>query len=178
MSTRKCLVVLTVSLIIFGFISSVSAQGLKIGYVDTNRLKAEYKEYADAQAKFETQLTAWQNKADSLQADIVRLQEELTRQSTLLSDAAKKEKEVLLKKKLAEFDQFRSKILGPNGEAAKREKELSQPLVQKITVVIEKIAQSEGFTYVLDSSGGEVLFAPDSLDLTEKVLQELQQPKQ
>jgi outer membrane protein len=174
MSIRKSLPVFVMGLIIFGFVSSVLAQGLKIGYVDTNHLKGEYKEFADAQAKFETELSAWQNKADSLQADILKLQNDLTSQSMLLSEAAKKEKEALLKKKIAEFDQFRTKILGPTGEAAKREKELSQPLVDKITKVIEKIAQRDGYTYVLDSSGGEVLFAPDSLDLTEEVLKELQ----
>jgi outer membrane protein len=174
MLSKRILILLVMSLFSFGFIHSVSAQGLRIGYVDTNRLKTEYKEFADAQAKFEAQLAAWQDKADSLQKDILKLQNDLTSQGMLLSETAKKEKDALLKKKIAEFEQFRTKILGPSGEAAKREKELSQPLVEKITQVIEKIAQRDGYTYVLDSSGGEVLFAPDSLDLTETVLRELQ----
>ena len=171
---RRALALFVMGLVSFGLARSVAAQTLKIGYVDTNRLKTEYKEFADAQAKFEAQLAAWQSKADSMQADIVRLSSDLESQKMLLSDAAKKEKENLLKKKMAEFDQFRTKILGPNGEAARREKELSQPLVNKITGVIEKIAQRDGYTYVLDSSGGEVLFAPDSLDLTQEVLEDLQ----
>ena len=170
---NKKIVALLAILLVFGFAQIVSAQ-IKIGYVDTNRLKSEYKEFADAQAKFEAQLAAWQSKADSMQADIMKLSNDMESQKMLLSDAAKKEKEALLKKKMAEFDKFRTNILGPNGEAAKREKELSQPLVDKITGVIEKIAQRDGYTYVLDSSGGEVLFAPDSLDLTEEVLKDLQ----
>jgi outer membrane protein len=170
---NKKIVALLAILLVFGFAQIVSAQ-IKIGYVDTNRLKSEYKEFADAQAKFEAQLAAWQSKADSMQADIMKLSNDMESQKMLLSDAAKKEKDALLKRKMAEFDKFRTNILGPNGEAAKREKELSQPLVDKITGVIEKIAQRDGYTYVLDSSGGEVLFAPDSLDLTEEVLKDLQ----
>lgn len=170
---NKKIVALLAILLVFGFAQIVSAQ-IKIGYVDTNRLKSEYKEFADAQAKFEAQLAAWQSKADSMQADIMKFSNDMESQKMLLSDAAKKEKDALLKKKMAEFDKFRTNILGPNGEAAKREKELSQPLVDKITGVIEKIAQRDGYTYVLDSSGGEVLFAPDSLDLTEAVLKDLQ----
>ncbi len=177
MFSKKLLELAVLGVFVFGFVGWVCAEELKMGYVDTNRLKAEYKEFAQAQAKFETQLATWQNKADSLQTDIIKLQQELGSQNMLLSEAAKMEKQELLRKKMAEFDQFRTKILGPTGEAAKREKELSQPLVEKITQVIEKIAQRDGYTYVLDSSGGEVLFAPDSLDLTNEVLKELQQPK-
>jgi outer membrane protein len=153
--------------------SSKSPGQIKIGYVDTGRLKEEYKEYATIKAKFEKQMARWQAKADSLQNEVLQLQDDLNKKKGLLreDESARREEEILAKQ--SEYQEFAQKILGPEGEAAKKEFELSKPLVDKINAAIKLVALREGFTYVLDTAVGAVLYAPDDLDLTALVLAEL-----
>lgn len=163
------------ALIFFGLSISAFSQGVKIGYVDTQRLRMEYKEFADAQAKFERQMVKWQAQADSMQAELLRLQEDLNKQRLLLSEEKKREKEQYILEKQREYQEFATKILGPEGEAAKREFELSKPLIEKINAAIKLVALRENYTLILDTAGGDILYAKDEMDITDKILEELNQ---
>jgi outer membrane protein len=155
--------------------SSVFSQQIKIGYVDTNRLKMEYKEYADAKAKFDKQLAIWQDYADSLQQEIINMQEELNTQRMLLSEDKRREREQKILDKQLEYEEFARKILGADGEAAQREYELSKPLIDKINAAINLIALRDNYTLILDTAGGDILYAKDEMDITNKVLQALRE---
>jgi len=155
--------------------SSVLSQQIKIGYVDTNRLKMEYKEYADAKAKFDRQMALWQEYVDSLQQEIINLQEDLNTQRMLLSEEKRREKEQAIMNKQMEYQEFAQKILGPEGEAAQREYELSKPLIDKINAAINLIALRDNYTLILDTAGGDILYAKDEMDITGKVLQALRE---
>ena len=153
------------------------AQQPKIGYVDVERLKVEYKEFQDAQERFNRQLSIWQSQADTMQKEVAALQNELERQGSLLTEAKRKEKQQLIIAKQKEYQDFASKILGPEGEAARREKELSKPLIDKINAVIQLVAIRDGYALILDSSGGNVLYAKEDMDLTAVILEELNKGK-
>jgi len=156
--------------------STKSLGPIKIGYVDTARLKEEYKEYATVKAKFEKQLARWQAKADSLQNELLQLQDDLNKKKGLLREDERLRREDEILAKQSEYQEFAQKILGPEGEAAKREFELSKPLIDKINTAIKLVALREGYTYILDTAVGAVLYAPDELDLTDLVLAELNTP--
>ena len=170
---------------LFGFLLLVSvplskallAQQPKIGYVDVERLKVEYKEFQDAQERFNRQLAIWQGQADTMQKEVLVLQDELERQGSLLTEAKRKEKQQQIIAKQKEYQEYASKILGPEGEAARRERELSKPLIDKINAVIQLVAIRDGYALILDSSGGNVLYAKEEMDLTAVILEELNKSK-
>jgi Skp family chaperone for outer membrane proteins len=91
---------------------------------------------------------------------------------TMREDAVNQLREELLVKQ-NEYQLFVKQVMGPDGEAAQKEYELSKPLIDKINTVIKLIALKEGYAYVLDSAAGSVLYAKDELDMTNKVLAEL-----
>ncbi|MFQ6032224.1 MAG: OmpH family outer membrane protein [Candidatus Zixiibacteriota bacterium] len=160
--------------LVFGvWVSPSFAQQLKIAYVDVQRLKAEYKEYVQAQDEFNKLMTAWQAKADSMQQEMQELADRLEKQNLLLSEQAKNEIREQLLVKQNEYQVFVNQVMGPDGEAAQKEYELSKPLIDKINTVIRLIALKENYAYVLDSTAGSVLYAKDELDITNKVLAEL-----
>lgn len=174
MSLRK----LSFAPLIFVFLfmaSGVLGQQIKIGYVDTNRLKMEYEDYAQAKAQFDRQLAQWQDYADSLQQEIINLQEELNTQRMLLSEEKRAQKEQAILQKQMEYEEFGRKILSPDGEAARREYELSKPLIEKINAAINLIALRDSYTLILDTAGGDILYAKDEMDITNKVLQALRE---
>ncbi len=162
--------------LVFVFLASgVFSQQLKIGYVDTNRLKMEYKEYSNAKVEFDQQLALWQEQADSLQQEIVILQDEFNTQRMLLSDEKRREKELAIQDVQMEYQEFAQQILGPEGEAARREYELSKPLIEKINAAINLIALKDDYSLILDTAGGDVLYAKDEMDITQKVLESLRE---
>jgi outer membrane protein len=153
--------------------SSGGAQELKIAYVDVQRLKTEYNEYVQAQEKFNKLMEVWQAKADSLQNEMNELQQKVQNPPvTMRQEAIDQLREKLLVKQ-NEYQLFANQVMGQDGEAAKKEYELSKPLIDKINAVIRLIALKENYAYVLDSTAGTVLFAKDELDITNKVLAEL-----
>jgi Skp family chaperone for outer membrane proteins len=54
----------------------------------------------------------------------------------------------------------------------KRNEEILQPIVSKIQVILAKIGE-EGYDLILDAANGNILYADQSLDLTQRVIQEL-----
>jgi outer membrane protein len=149
------------------------AQQLKIAYVDIQRLTAEYKEYVQAQQEFNKLMAVWQAKADSMQNEMQELADRLEKQNLLLSEQAKNEIREQLVVKQNEYQVFVNRVMGPEGEAAQKEYELSKPLKDKIDAVIRLIALKENYAYVLDSTAGTVLYGKDELDITNRVLAEL-----
>ncbi len=154
-------------------ISSSFAQQPKIAYVDVQRLKAEYKEYVQAQQEFNKIMVVWQAKADSMQNDINELMQKVQNPPiTMREEAVNKLRQQLLVKQ-NEYQVFANRVMGPDGEAAQKEYELSKPLIDKINTVIRLVALKDNYAYVLDSTAGSVLYAKDELDITAKVLAEL-----
>jgi outer membrane protein len=74
-------------------LSVASAQEGKIGYVDSQRIFAESKDFADAQAKFDKDVAAWNKQAEEMQTEIEQLEQDLKSQSLMLSKEKREEKE-------------------------------------------------------------------------------------
>jgi len=96
----------------------------------------------------------------------------------MLSEEKLAEKKQLFDKKLAEYNQYMADVFGDNGQAAKRNKELTQPIVEKINAVIAQLAEAEGYTLILDAAQGNIVFAKKALDLTARVMEELEKQMQ
>ena len=70
------------------------------------------------------------------------------------------------------------KTVGENQmEIQKREKELVEPILVKMKVVIEKVANAKGYNMVLEKQGQNVLFAQKDLDLTDTVVEAFEKEK-
>jgi len=77
-AASKAVAVILLGGLVWGILfSSGLAQQLKIGYVDVIRLKKEYKEFVESEAKFEKEMAVWQAKADSMQSEMAEIQKKL-----------------------------------------------------------------------------------------------------
>ncbi len=150
-----------------------SSQEGKIGYIDSMRLRAEFKEFTDAQVKFDQDVKTWQDEIAELERVSDSLQDDLDKTRLMLSDAKKKEKEDNLEIKKQEYQRLTNEIFGPGGRAERRNGELTKPILDKISQVLEKIATEENFIMIFDSVNGNLAYAKKSLDLTDRVLEEL-----
>ncbi len=151
------------------------SEELKVGYVDTARIFEQYKVAQDAQKQFDRDVVSWNKDLADLKNDIANLRKELENQSLVLSDALRREKEATLSRKQSEYQSQVDHIWGPKGRATQRNEELVKSVVDKIRKVLDTMAQKEGYTLVLDGASGRILYALMSYDLTQKVIDQLNQ---
>jgi outer membrane protein len=155
------------------FVGSAGAADLKIGFIDSERIFAEYAGTQEAQAEFNSELEQWTRDLEERKRALEQLQEDYQTQSLILSEPKRLEREEEIQRKRSELDAFAQEIWGPNGRVAKRNEELTRPIIERIRQVLEGIGSSEGFSIIFDATDGNVVYADDALDLTDRVLAEL-----
>lgn len=172
----KRIVLLCVTLVLLA--TTAMAAGGKIDYVDTQAVfdKAKLgKKYQNVVREYyESRKKILDQDADEIQ----KLQEELKKQAKVLSEKAQKEKEETLKSKISEFQKRRDDF---SSEIGKKNEELSNDFNQQLIVVLKDIVKREKFSLVLNKtinilSKAEipaVLYADEDLDLTVKVIAEM-----
>lgn len=152
----------------------VQAQEAKIGYIDTVNIFAEFRETIEAEEVYKKELEVWKRDAGEMEAEIAQLREELQSQSLMLSEEKLAEKKLVLEQKFKEYQQFMNDVFGEDGQAERRNKELTAPIVEKINAVIAQLAEEQGYTIIFDAAQGNIVYAKKALDLTEQVLERLQ----
>jgi outer membrane protein len=74
---------------------------------------------------------------------------------------------------MSEYQQFMDETFGDEGLAAKRNKELTQPIVEKINKILEDLGKEQGYTIIFDVANANIVYADKTLDLTDVVLAKL-----
>lgn len=155
------------------FNAQLLAQEGKIGYIDSMKLRTSYKEFADVQVKFDQEVAKWQLQADSLKKSLDSLQADFDKQSLLLSEEKKKEKDHFIEQKKTEYTTFVNQTFGPGGKMEKLNTDLTKPILDKINAALEKIALENNYIMIFDAVNGNVAWAKKGLDLTDMVLDAL-----
>jgi outer membrane protein len=156
------------------FAGPAMAQSGKIVYVDSYRIRTEYKEFLEAQDQFDKELDDWQKEGMEMQDEVDSLKKDLSDKALLLSEDARAKKQEQIDVKEAALQKYMVDVFGQGGRAEQRNKELTKPLLDKITAVLERIAQEKNYDYVFDAVNGNIAYAKKSLDITDQVLEELQ----
>ncbi|MBD3346033.1 MAG: OmpH family outer membrane protein [Chitinivibrionales bacterium] len=153
--------------------SSLIFAELKIGFINSQKIFKEYEGTKEAQEKFDKEAAKWEQEATDRQKEIKELQEQLEKQSLMLSSERRKELEDKIKQKYAQYQEFLQQKFGQEGEVVKKNVELTKPIIEKMRVIIDKIAKEEHYDYIFDESAGGVIFAKKGFDLTGRVLKVL-----
>jgi len=154
------------------------AAGGKIAFVDTQtvfdktkvgkKYQGVLKEYFDSRKKI----------LDLDADEIQKLREDYGKQSAVLKPEVRKEKEDSISRKISEFEKKRSDF---NNELSKKNEELSTEFNQEMMAILKDLAKKEKISMILNrtinvmskSEVPAVLYGDDDLDLTEKVVVEL-----
>lgn len=156
-------------------IVSVAYANIRIAYYDSDRIREEWDEFRDAQARFDREMANYEVKADSMQNAMLEMRADYEKQYLMLSDDKRTEKERLIMGAQREYQAFLQQVFGEGGLAEKRNRELTQPLVEKISVVLQQLADIEGYSLILDASGvvNNIAYIDQSLEITDAVISEL-----
>jgi outer membrane protein len=150
---------------------------LKVGFINSEKIFAEYEGTKEAQDKFNKEVAKWEQEATDRQKEMKDLKDQLEKQSLLLSSERKKEIEDQYQVKLAEYQKFLQSKFGQEGDAVKKNEDLTKPIVEKINKILEQIAKTENYDFIFDARVGGLVFAKPGYDLTERVLAALNKEK-
>lgn len=149
------------------------AADTRIGYIDSARIWVEYKDAQEAQQRFERQVQGWRDEAAEKEKTVTQLKADLKDQGPVLSALKRQEKESARDRAISEYETFVQDVWGPNGRAAQENSRSTEEIIQLVRRSVEKVASQRGLELVLDATGGFIIYADKSLDMTNEVLAEL-----
>jgi outer membrane protein len=152
---------------------AAAQQGVsKVAYVNTQAILKQTPGYAQAEPTFSREVETYRVEVQKLQATLDSAASDFDQKSVMLSptqrDAKRKEltgQQQQLEKRTQELQQ----------KAAKRERELLDPIQTKVNSVIEGVRAAGNYAVIFDVSAPNsgIVTADKSLDLTQRVIQQL-----
>lgn len=154
-----------------------AAESIKIGYIDAQKVLESTKLGRKAKVNLEEYVKSREKILELERKDLKELEETLTKQGSLLSLEAKKDKQEEYQGKL---EQFQRKVLDLNREVQDKQVELIKGFRKELEGIVKKIAEKEGYSFILDkdSVSGDLLYAKESFNLTNLVIAELDRATQ
>ena len=160
-------------LIIFFSLWGFTFAELKIGYIDSNEIMKGVEEVRQVQVDLEKEQRRLENEMNDLMARMDSLNQDYERQRLLMSQTRRQEKENELRKLEENIQKFQMDKFGPEGEIYRKQNLLLKPVLAKIDEAIKKVGSEQSYDFILDAMSGALLYALDSHNLTEDVLEEL-----
>ncbi len=171
---KKFLLALLLGLMLLPLMpDSLSAQGMKIGYVRDERIQKEFKPWAKAQEQFNIDAKAWEDEALAKQQELEELLTEYEKQKLILSDDKKREREAAINAKKDALDAFTRQIYGPNGQAERKQSRLLEPLLESVNKAIEAVAIEGNYDIIFTLQSG-LAYIKEEFDVTDKVIKYLE----
>lgn len=158
--------------IIFGILLSAD---MKIGYIDSNRIMQELDEVREVRVQLEKEQRRMEVEMQQMIGRRDSLVQAYELQKILLVDENKRiEKEREIQMLEQNIERFQMEKFGPNGgEIYKLQNQLLAPVLSKIDAAIQKIGKERGYNYIMDAVSGALVYAIESHDLTDEVIDEL-----
>ena len=154
-------------------LASLALADVKIGYVDSNEIMNNFDEVRQVQADLEKEQRRLESEFNELVFGLDSLKQDYDRQRLLMSDTRRNEKENEIANKEKSVQKFQLDKFGPEGEIYRIQNELLKPVLAKIDAAIQKVGSERGYDFILDAMSGALLYALDSHNLTEDVMDEL-----
>ena len=154
-------------------LASLAFADVKIGYVDSNEIMNNFDEVRQVQADLEKEQRRLESDFNELVYSLDSLKQDFDRQRLLMSDTRRNEKENEIVNKEKSVQKFQLDKFGPEGEIYRVQNQLLKPVLAKIDAAIQKVGSERGYDFILDAMSGALLYALDSHNLTEDVMDEL-----
>jgi len=153
--------------VVFVFPAAPSAaQAVKIGVVDLQKFQKNSKAFQKASLSVKKKFDDMQQKLNEERNALAKLDEEFKKQSMMLSLDAQEDKKRELEKKQRHFkfmyDDFTQEMKDTEMDAVKK-------VMKELEKIVEKIAEKEGYTIILERRTLGLLYFNQTIDMTDRV---------
>ena len=159
------LLVLVLTLFLYSFIFQP-----KIVYVDSGKLLNGYKAMVQARAEIEKKQSVWKANIDSLTQDV---QDGIKKYEKTFASGSDKEKQLakeLIGSKQKDLYDYQNAI---KQNAGQEEQRVTQNVFSTVNTYLVRYGKEHGYKMILIASNGNIGYGDESLDITDKVVEEL-----
>jgi outer membrane protein len=160
---------LTFVFLVFGS-SMAFAQQVKLGFVDLQRALNEVEDGKKAKGKLKKMFDDRQKKLDGQQEELKKFKEQLEGElkSDLISKDKKQEKMADYQKR---FYELQTVYMGLQKELTEAEATETKKIFQRFQQILKDIGLKDGYTMIFEKTESSILWAPQSLDITDQLIQ-------
>ncbi len=144
----------------------------KIGFVQSDRIRAEYEEFKDAEAQLQLEYRQVNTQYNMMVMELDSIKKAFETQRLMSSPEWRKEKETEIASREATIQQFQVTMVGPEGELYRRQAQLEFDILSKVKRAVDKVAAAKSIDFILDGSTS-LLYGNPTHDLTDDVLFQL-----
>ena len=144
----------------------------KIGFVQSDRIRAEYEEFKDAEAQLQLEYRQVNMQYNKMVVELDSIKQAFETQRLMSSPDWRKEKEVEIASREQTIQQFQVTKVGPEGELYRRQAQLEFDILSKVKRAVDKVAAAKSIDFIIDGSVA-LLYGNTVHDLTDDVLFEL-----
>lgn len=152
--------------------ASAQQAGTKVGFINSRLVLAAAPGYAKAESLYTGEVAGFRLEVQKMQASLDSAVQSFQQSSVVLSPSARTAKQKELE---AQQQQLEKRMQELQEKAVQRERDLIEPIQQRVTSVVEGVRAAGGFAMIFDvgvqNSG--IVAADRSLDLTQKVIDQL-----
>ena len=164
-------VILTIIIALTGMIT---AQAQRFALIDMEYILKHIPAYEQANRQMESLSQQYQKEIEAKGQEAKSLYEAYQQSASTLSDSQRTEKENAIVAKEKEAADLRARYFGPEGEMAKKQKELITPIQDAIYNAIKTVATQQGYNVVFDrASDQSMIFASPRIDISNEILSKL-----
>ncbi len=161
------------------FIQGVAqAKDMRLGVINSEQVLSSFTEYQTSMRALKEEKEDWDKQIAAREGEIEAEVNDFRLQENTLSPVSRSERRSEIDRKIAQLDEFKAEIYAePNGRFFRRQKELMEPLVNKVNEAIRAVAEDEGYDMILDNSMPIVVYVKEEsidINLNQKVLEKLQ----
>ena len=155
------------------FISTLS-EAQKFGYVNSEFILKNMKEYSEAMNDIDLLSKAWEKEISDMYIEMEKKEISLKNEEILLTKDMYNERRGLLDKEWVSIREYQQKVFGFEGLYFLKKKELIEPIQDIIFESVEKIAKKNRLQIVFDKSSEPILLYTNPIhDYTDYVLEDL-----
>jgi outer membrane protein len=165
MNLRRAVAFVSIVLGSLLWVHGASAE-MRVAVIDVQRAVMQTEDGLRAQATLKKFFDSRQQELNRKQSEMQKQKDEIEKQSKVLAKAALQQRVEDWQKQMAELQQVFSEY---NKELDKKQKEMTDPIFEKIMGIVKRLASSENFDLVIDKQ--TVAYVRTDLDLTDRCIQ-------
>jgi outer membrane protein len=147
--------------------SIVLAEEYKIGFVDLQRALNESSAGKQAKEKFTAEVKRAESDIMRRKEEVEKLGASLEKQSSMLKDEARADKE---KQFIQMQKDYERKVKDAKDELQIKDAQLTKGILEDLVTIIKNYGKENKYTIIFEKSETVLLYATESIDLTEKIL--------
>ena len=150
-----------------GAITGIAAEETKVGTVDLQKAIEGVESGKHAKTQLEKDVNGKKGQLQTEEASLIKLRDELKKQSLVLNDEAKAKKAQEFQERVMKFEEMKNRS---QMEIQQKQHDLFEPIIAKMRVIIKDLAKTKGYSVVLEKNENTVLFSQEKDDLTSDVI--------